>query len=139
MELADLSEGDGSGFEAVGLLEAGGDGGRLSGDLLGHQLFAGNLLGSRFPCCLLCSCHYYYTNEIPGEHLRRALKLEKFPPVDFLSMALKFIISLSMPQISQWKSVSPSKGAINSMGSALLTGSKRVMFSIGPIINKIKI
>ena len=44
--LPDLAESDGSGLEAVGLLHAGGDRGALAGDLLGHQLLAGHLLGS---------------------------------------------------------------------------------------------
>ena len=43
--LPDLPEGDGSGLEAVGLLNTSGDGGGFPGDLLGNQLFPGHLLG----------------------------------------------------------------------------------------------
>ena len=42
---SDFPEGNCSGFEAVGLLDTGGDGSALSGDLLGDQLFSGHLLG----------------------------------------------------------------------------------------------
>ena len=55
--LSDFPKSNCSGFEPVGLLDSGGDGSRLPGDLLGHKLFPGNLLGSRFPSCLFCSCH----------------------------------------------------------------------------------
>jgi hypothetical protein len=65
LEFTDLTEGDGSGFEAVGLLESGGDGGRLTGHLLGHQLLAGHFLGSRLAGSLLCSGHQ---NIIPLLH-----------------------------------------------------------------------
>jgi len=58
--LPDLPEGDCSGFEAVGLLDAGGDGGRLPGDLLGNELLPGDLLGSGLPCSLFCSSHNSY-------------------------------------------------------------------------------
>ena len=41
----------------MGLLDAGGDGGRLSGDLLGNELLSGDLLGGGFPCGLFSSSH----------------------------------------------------------------------------------
>ena len=44
--LPDLSEGNCSGFESVGLLDTGGHGRRLSGDLLGNKLLSWHLLGS---------------------------------------------------------------------------------------------
>ena len=46
LEFSDLSEGNGSGFEAVRLLDSGNDGGRLPGDFLSRQLLAGHFLGS---------------------------------------------------------------------------------------------
>lgn len=55
--LPDFPEGDRSGSEPVGLFDAGGDWGSLSGDLLGNQLFPGHLLGCGFSCSLLCSGH----------------------------------------------------------------------------------
>jgi len=58
--LSDFPESNCSGFESVGLLHACGDWGRLPGDLLGHQLFSGDLLGCRLSCCLFCSCHFNY-------------------------------------------------------------------------------
>ena len=42
----------------MGLLDAGGDGGRLSGDLLGNELLSGDLLGSGLPCGLFCAGHF---------------------------------------------------------------------------------
>ena len=54
---SNFSEGNCSGFEAVGFLDSSGDWGALSGDLLSDQLFPGNLLGSWFPCSLFCSSH----------------------------------------------------------------------------------
>ena len=54
---SDFSKSDGSGFEAVGLLDTGGDGSALSGDFLGNQLFSGDLLGSGFSGGLFCSSH----------------------------------------------------------------------------------
>ena len=55
--LPDLSEGNCSGFEAVGLLDASGDGGRLPGDLLGNELLSGDLLGSGLSGSLFCAGH----------------------------------------------------------------------------------
>ena len=43
--LSDFSQSDGSGFKSVGLLDAGGHWGGLSGDFLGNELLSGNLLG----------------------------------------------------------------------------------------------
>ena len=54
---SDFSESNCSGFEAVGLLDTGGDWGALSGDFLGDQLFSGHLLSSTLPCGLFCSSH----------------------------------------------------------------------------------
>jgi len=56
--LPDFPEGDGSGAEAVGLLDSSGHGGSLPGDLLSDQLLAGDLLGSGFACSLLCASHF---------------------------------------------------------------------------------
>ena len=58
--LPDFPEGNRSGFEAVGLLDAGGHGRGLPGDLLGDELLPRHLLGSRFPSGLLSSSHFYY-------------------------------------------------------------------------------
>ena len=61
---SDFSEGNGSGFEAVGLLDTGGDGGALSGDFLSDELFAGHLLCGGLPCGLFSSSHFpikYYS------------------------------------------------------------------------------
>ena len=54
---SDFSEGNCSGFESVGFLDTGGDGGALSGDFLGNQLFSGDLLSSALPCGLFSSSH----------------------------------------------------------------------------------
>ena len=54
----DFPKGNCSGFESVGFLDSGGDGSRLPGDLLGDQLFSGNLLGSGFPGGLFSSSHF---------------------------------------------------------------------------------
>jgi len=54
---SDLSEGNCSGFEAVGLLNSGGDWSALSGDFLSNELLSGNLLGSWLSCCLFSSSH----------------------------------------------------------------------------------
>ena len=56
--LPDFSQGDGSGFEPVGLLDAGGDWGSLPGDLLGNELLPGDLLGSGFSGSLFGSGHF---------------------------------------------------------------------------------
>jgi len=55
--LSDFSEGNCSGFEAVGFLDSSGDWGALPGDLLSNELLSGDLLGSGFPCGLFCSSH----------------------------------------------------------------------------------
>jgi len=57
LEFSDLSEGDGSGFESVGFLDAGDDRGRLPGDFLGRKLLAGHLLCCGLPSGLLGSGH----------------------------------------------------------------------------------
>jgi hypothetical protein len=53
----DFPEGDCSGFEAVGLLDAGGDGCRFSGNLLGNELLSGDLLSSGFSGSLFGAGH----------------------------------------------------------------------------------
>lgn len=63
MEFSDLSEGDGSGFESVGFLDAGDDRGRLPGDFLGRKLLARHLLGCGLPSGLLGSCHLNKKND----------------------------------------------------------------------------
>ena len=55
--LSDFSEGNCSGFEAVGLLDSSGDWGALSGDFLSNELLSGHLLGSWLSCSLFCSSH----------------------------------------------------------------------------------
>ena len=56
--LSDFPEGNCSGFEAVGLLDAGSHGCGLSGDLLGDQLLSGDLLGSGLSGSLFCAGHF---------------------------------------------------------------------------------
>ena len=57
LEFSDLSQSNCSGFESVGLLDSGDDGGRLPGDFLGRKLLAGYFLGCGLPCSLLGASH----------------------------------------------------------------------------------
>ena len=84
----DFSEGNCSGFEAVGFLDSSGDWGALSGDLLSHELLSGHLLGSGLPCSLFCSSHLN-RNRFLGAigNLREnypVIKIEKFDWLDIL-------------------------------------------------------
>ena len=58
LELADLSQSNSSRFETVRFLNAGDDRGRLAGDLLRGELFAGHLLGSGLAGSLFCAGHH---------------------------------------------------------------------------------
>ena len=57
LEFSDLSESNCSRFESVGFLDTRDNGGWLSGDFLGSQLFSGHLLGCGLPCGLLGTGH----------------------------------------------------------------------------------
>ncbi len=57
LEFSDLSEGNGSRFESVRLLDSGDDGGRLPGDLLGGKLFARHLLSCALTSSLFGTSH----------------------------------------------------------------------------------
>lgn len=58
LEFSDLSQSNCSRFESMGLLHAGDDGGRLSGDFLGSKLLAGHLLCCGLTGSLFCSGHH---------------------------------------------------------------------------------
>ena len=62
---SDFSQGNCSGFESVGFLDSCGDWSWFSGNLLGNQLFSGDLLGCGFSCCLFCSGHLIIIKHYP--------------------------------------------------------------------------